>query len=189
VLARKEQSNPRFQQIVRDEQELRAAAGNASYWFQGKNLTKLDGPCRRFIASSPFVVVASSGADGHIDTSPKGDTAGFVQILDDVTLAIPDRPGNRRFDTFKNVLQNPNVGLIFFVPGRRETLRIGGKALIVRDVALRRSMALKRRIPDVAMIVTVERAFFNCGACVARSRLWDAAGQSDALAEINAVPN
>jgi PPOX class probable FMN-dependent enzyme len=162
----------RFADTIETEEELRAACGHPS-WFQSKILAKLDGRCRRFIAQSPFMVLASTGVEGRVDTSPKGDEPGFVQVVDDVTLAIPDRDGNRRLDTFTNVLQNPNVGLIFFVPGRRETLRINGTARIVRDLALRDTMALKGKSPKVATVVFVERAFFHCGSCIARSKLWE----------------
>ena len=168
------QSNRQFQfdHVITTDEELRATAGQPSYWMQSKILAALDPSCRRFIAASPFVVVASADADGRVDTSPKGDKPGFVQILDDRTLALPDRAGNRRFDTFKNLLQNPNIGLIFFVPGRRETLRVSGRAQIVRDLALRRSMAIKGKVPALATVVAVERASFHCGSCIARSKLW-----------------
>jgi uncharacterized protein len=179
VLAAQSKPQARFHDIITTEQELRATVGNPSYWFQSKVLTKLDVHCRRFIAKSPFVVVASAGAQGQVDASPKGDEPGFVQVLDDVTLALPDRAGNRRFDTFQNLLQNPNIGLIFFVPGRRDTLRIGGKAMIVRDLALRETMALKGRVPELATVVAVERAYFHCGSCIARSRLWESGSKSD----------
>jgi predicted pyridoxine 5'-phosphate oxidase superfamily flavin-nucleotide-binding protein len=96
-----------------------------------------------------------------------------VRSLDDKTLAIPDRPGNRRVDTFHNVLQKPGVGLVFFVPGQRETLRVTGRALIVRDQNIRSMMMDKGRIPELAMIVAVERAFFHCGKCITRSNLWN----------------
>ena len=161
-----------FEHVITTEHDLRDAAGKPSFWFQNKILTKLDIHCRRFIAASPFVVIASAGAAGPIDTSPKGDAPGFVQILDDCTLALPDRSGNRRFDTFHNLLENPNVGLIFFVPGRRETLRVSGKAIIVRDLVLRKSMAVKGKVPHLAIVASVERAFFHCGSCIARSKLW-----------------
>src|ERR1700732_2328780 len=95
-----------FHDVITTELELRATVGKPSFWFQGKTLTKLDVHCRRFIAKSPFVVVGSTGAEGRVDTSPKGDEPGFVRVLDDVTLALPDRAGNRRLDTFQNLLQN-----------------------------------------------------------------------------------
>lgn len=164
-----------FHDVITTQEQLRATVGKPNFWTQSKILNRLDVHCRRFIAKSPFVVVASAGAEGQVDTSPKGDEPGFVRILDDVTLALPDRAGNRRFDTFQNLLQNPNVGLIFFVPGRRDTLRIGGQALIVRDLALRQSMALKGRVPELATVVSIERAYFHCGSCIARSKLWQAA--------------
>jgi PPOX class probable FMN-dependent enzyme len=162
----------RFADTITSEEELRAAAGQ-SRWFVSKILPKLDASCRSFIAKSPFMVIASSGEDGRVDASPKGDQPGFVRVLDDYTLAIPDRDGNRRFETFHNLLTNANVGLIFFVPGHRETLRVGGKASVVRDLALRQSVAIDGKIPNVATIVSVERAHFHCGSCIARSKLWE----------------
>ena len=183
MLAPPNNAQTRFDEIVTDEQGLRKIAGQPSFWFQGKVLAKLDAQCRRFIAQSPFIVMSSAGTDGHVDTSPKGDEPGFVRIVDDTTLAVPDRPGNRRFDTFRNLLQNPNIGLIFFVPGRRETLRIGGKALIVRDRALRETMAAKGRLPELATVVLIERASFHCGSCIARANLWRGSRQEASLAD------
>jgi uncharacterized protein len=163
----------RFGEVITNERELRNIIGPANKWFTSKILTRLDRHCRRFIAASPFVVVGSSNPLGMVDLSPKGDRAGFVRLLDDATLAIPDRRGNRRVDTFHNVLRNPGVGLIFFVPGRRETLRVTGRALLVRDHAIRSAMTDNGSVPDLAMIVSVERAFFHCGKCIGRSKLWD----------------
>jgi PPOX class probable FMN-dependent enzyme len=157
---------------IRTEEDLRAAGGNQS-WLRSKILAKLDNHCRQFIAESPFIVIASTGQDNRVDVSPKGDRPGFVQVLDDVTLGVPDRSGNRQFDTFRNVLKNPNVGLIFFVPGKRETLRIGGKAQIVTELAVRRTMAVSGWIPKLVTVITIERAFFHCGSCIARSKLWE----------------
>jgi uncharacterized protein len=168
-----------FNDVVSSEQDLRDIAGRPSFWFGGKVLSVLDGACRRFIAKSPFVVVASSGVNGRVDASPKGDESGFVRVLDNTTLAIPDRSGNRRFDTFQNLLVNPNVGLIFFVPGRRETLRVGGKARMVRDRWLRETMQVNGRVPELATVVSVERAYFHCGSCIARSNLWGQTDQQD----------
>ena len=130
-------AEPRFGEVITSELELRKIVGPANRWFTSKILDRLDRHCRRFIAASPFVVVGSTNPFGMVDLSPKGDRAGFVRSLDDTTLAIPDRPGNRRVDTFHNVLQKPGVGLIFFVPGHRETLRVTGRALIVRDHNIR----------------------------------------------------
>lgn len=114
----------------------------------------MDDICRAFIARSPFVVVSSSDSAGNLDVFPKGDPAGFVHVLDDRTIAIPERPGDRRADTFRNVLQNPKVGLIFVVPDRGETLGISGSARIVRDAWLREQMKVADRMPELALVVT-----------------------------------
>ena len=106
-----------------------------------------------------------------MDISPKGDPAGFVQVLDERTLAIPDRPGNRRADTFNNILQNDRVGLLFLIPGKQETLRVSGRAIIVRNLGLREQMAVGGKIPDFAIIITVDQAFFHCPKCMIRSHL------------------
>ena len=163
----------RFRDVITAESELRRHVGPANRWFTSKILHRLDRRCHSFIAASPFVVIGSTNQLGMVDLSPKGDRAGFVRSLDDTTLAIPDRPGNRRVDTFHNVLQKPGVGLIFFVPGQRETLRVSGRALIVRDQDIRSTLMDKGRMPELAMIVAVERAFFHCGKCITRSNLWD----------------
>jgi PPOX class probable FMN-dependent enzyme len=137
-----------------------------------KEIDHLDEICRSFIARSPFVVVATANASGRIDTSPKGDPAGFVRVLDDKHLAIPERPGNRRADSFCNVLENPQVGVLFLIPGKGETLRICGEARIVRDRSLIESMSYKERSPALALVVHVERVFLHCPKCVIRSALW-----------------
>jgi hypothetical protein len=108
-----------------------------------------------------------------MDISPKGDPPGFVQVLDDKTLAIPDRPGNRRADTFLNILQNPGVGLLFLIPGQRETLRISGTAKIVRDAWLLEKMVIQGKKPNFAIVVTVKEAFLHCAKCIIRSHLWE----------------
>ena len=137
-----------------------------------KTIAVLDRHCRAFIARSPFVLIASSNTRGLMDISPKGDACGFVRVLDDSTLAIPDRPGNRRADTFTNVLENPKVGLIFVVPGKSETLRVSGSAKIVRDADLLESMAARGKTSNFALAVEVQEAFFHCSKCIIRSSLW-----------------
>ena len=131
----------RFDGVITTETDLRKIVGPANRWFTSKILTKLDRRCRDFIAALPFIVVGSTDPSGMVDLSPKGDSAGFVRCLDDTTLAIPDWRGNRRVDTFQNLLQNPGVGLILFVPGQRETLRVTGRAIVVRDQNIRGAMA------------------------------------------------
>jgi uncharacterized protein len=167
---------PRFTDIISSETELEAVLGRPNPRVLAKVVTALDRYCRAFIARSPFVLIGSADAAGNIDMSPKGDAPGFVQVLDDNTLAIPDRPGNRRADTFRNVLENPKVGLIFLIPGKRETLRVGGDARIVRDPALRAGMAVDGKMPDLALVVSVREAFIHCAKCMIRSRLWEPEG-------------
>jgi PPOX class probable FMN-dependent enzyme len=162
-----------FSEVITSEEELRAILGHPSAVAANKVVKTLDDHCRAFIASSPFMIIASADAHGNMDVSPKGDPAGFVQVLDERTLAIPDRPGNRRGDTFGNILQNPNVGLFFFVPGKQETLRVSGKAMIVRDLWLRERMPVQGKIPDFALVVNIEEAFYHCAKCIIRSGLWE----------------
>lgn len=165
----------RFDEVIGSEQELRALVGPPMPRALKKEIARLDEHCRALIGASPFVLIASCDAQGRMDVSPKGDPAGFVHALDDATLAIPDRPGNRRADTFTNVLQNPHVGLLFLIPGKLETLRVNGHARIVRDRALRERMAVGGKAPELALVVTVEQAFIHCGKCMLRSQLWQAA--------------
>jgi PPOX class probable FMN-dependent enzyme len=137
-----------------------------------KTLDRLDRHCLDFIARSPFVMISSADAAGRMDISPKGDAPGFVKVIDETTLVIPDRPGNQRFDTHRNVLQNAHVGLIFLIPGKRETLRVSGTAQIVRDAALLESLAAQGKIPALAMAIRVEEAFMHCAKSMIRSNLW-----------------
>ncbi|MEO1092560.1 MAG: MSMEG_1061 family FMN-dependent PPOX-type flavoprotein [Pseudomonadota bacterium] len=137
-----------------------------------KVVDHIDDVCRAFIAKSPFCLIASANPDGHIDVSPKGDPPGFVRVLDDRRLAIPDRPGNRRVDTFHNLLRDPRLGMIFLIPGKTETLRVSGEARIVRDETLRRSLAYKGHEPHLAVVVYVERAFVHCPKCMIRGSIW-----------------
>ena len=163
-----------FTDIVTTTTDLREIVGQPRFWLQPKVMDHLDRRCRNFIAMSPFIIIASVNASGQVDVSPKGDPPGFVRVLDDRTLAIPDRQGNRRCDTFHNIVDNPNVGMIFLVPGRGETLRIAGRARLVRDLAIRQAMSLDGKVPDLATVVAVERAYFHCPKCMARSKLWKA---------------
>lgn len=169
-----------FDRIVTSVEEIEAVIGTPVPQVLAKVVDRLDEVCRDFIARSPFCVIASAGANGHIDLSPKGDPAGFVRVLDDRRLAIPDRPGNRRTDTFRNLLEDPRLGIIFIIPGKPETLRLSGEARIVRDEALRRSMAMSGRVPDFAVVVYIERAFMHCPKCMIRSKLWEPSAWPDA---------
>jgi PPOX class probable FMN-dependent enzyme len=168
-----------FSDVIASEEQLRQVIGSPIQRSLQKEISYLDVHCRALIAKSPFVLIASGDASGRMDVSPKGEPAGFVLVLDDRTLAIPDRPGNRRADTFSNVLQNPGVGLIFLIPGKLETLRVNGRARIVRDLALRERMAVDGKMPALALVVTVEQAFIHCGKCMIRSRLWQTGSWPD----------
>ncbi len=162
-----------FSNVVRSEAELRKLMGGpVAPPVVEKTLSSLDRHCVAFISRAPFVLVASSDSKGRMDISPKGDSPGFVRVLDSTTIAIPDRPGNQRFDTFRNLFESPRIGLIFLVPGKPETLRISGRAEIVRDTPLLESMAANGKVPNLAIVIHVEQAFFHCAKCVIRSRLW-----------------
>lgn len=161
-----------FSEIVTTESQLRAIIGHPSHRVLGKHIAALDENCRAFIAKSPFVLIASADGAGNMDVSPKGDPPGFVRVLDHTTLVIPERPGNRHADTFSNLVQNRHVGLLFLIPGKQETVRVSGTAVIVRDRWLRDPMAIAGKAPELAIAVTVKEAFFHCAKCVIRSRLW-----------------
>lgn len=166
-----------FRQVISNEQELRQVLGHPNDLSLRKEIHVLDEHCRNFIARSPFLLIGTSNAVGKGDVSPKGDPAGFVQVIDERTLAIPDRPGNRRFDSLVNLLENPQVGLLFLVPGVEETLRVNGTATIVRDEALLRRMAVQEKQPLLAIVVEVRETFLHCAKALKRSHLWDAEAQ------------
>ena len=149
---------------------------------QRPTLHELD---RQWLAASPFCLVATSAADGTCDVSPKGDPAGqLVRVLDDQTLALAERPGNRRADGYRNVLTNPHVGLIFFVPGRGDTLRVNGRARLVRDADFFDAMVVRGHRPVLALVVEVAEVFHHCAKALLRSGLWDpGTWRPDAVAE------
>ena len=159
--------------IIEDIGEIREIYGHPMERAVKKQLPRLEKHSRAFIALSPFLVIASGDPDGRIDASPKGDAPGFVQVLDDETLLIPDRLGNNRVDTISNLLSSPGVGLIFFVPGLRETLRVNGKARITTDPALLEASAVNGKLPRSGILVTAEEVYFHCGKALIRSDLWN----------------
>ncbi|MCE2486539.1 MAG: pyridoxamine 5'-phosphate oxidase family protein [Desulfurellaceae bacterium] len=142
-----------------------------------KVLDHLDVHCQHFIALSPLCILSSTEADGCADASPRGDPPGFVQVLDEKTLLLPDRPGNNQVDSLQNIVANPGVGLLFLVPGMNETLRVKGRAEIVTDPALLSPLTVNRKAPLSGLRITVETAFLHCGRALIRSRLWDPAVQ------------
>lgn len=157
---------------VADAQQLRALVGEVHLLAERKVLDRLDHFCRDFIALSPFLVLASSDSEGRADASPRGDGPGFVQVLDEKTLLIPDRRGNNRVDSFGNVLSSPGVGLVFFVPGINETLRVNGRARLTRDEALLEPTTVQEKTPKLGLLVEVDEAYFHCGKALIRSKLW-----------------
>lgn len=162
----------RFDEVIETTQQLRSLTRQPSERARSKVIDHVDEICQNFIAASPFVIVATRGADGLLDVSPKGDPAGFVQVLDRKTLAIPDRPGNYRLDTFENLLSYPEIGLIFLIPGNGDTLRMSGRAKLVRDRKLQVHLAVQGKQPEIILIVNVEQAFLHCPKCIVRAQLW-----------------
>ena len=159
--------------IIEDIAEIREIYGEPMERAVKKQLPRLEKHSRAFIALSPFLVIASADANGRVDASPKGDAPGFVRVLDDETLLIPDRLGNNRIDTISNLLANPGVGIIFFVPGLRETLRVNGKARVTTDPALLEPCAVQGKAPRSGVLVTAEEVYFHCGKALIRSDLWN----------------
>ena len=171
--------NHSFSNVITTEDELREIIGHPNPIIATLPTDAIDDNMRDFIANCPFVLIASADASGNMDISPKGDPAGFVHVLDDKTVIIPHRRGNRRGDTFMNILQNPKVGLLFLLPNKGDILRINGRAQLVRDSELREQMMVKGKAPALLIAVTVEEAFFHCPKCLQRSKLWE--GESKAL--------
>ena len=162
-----------FTDVISSVAQLREIVAEPREAAVQKDIGVLDKHCRALIARSPFVLVATSGAGGTCDVSPKGDAPGFVQVLDDHTLVIPDRPGNRRLDSFRNIIENPHVGLIFIIPGMDETLRVNRAAQIIRDADVLERCAVEGKRPQLAIAVDVQEAFIHCPKCFLRSKLWD----------------
>jgi uncharacterized protein len=162
----------KFDGIVRNLDEIRGHIGAPVPPVLAKMMDHIDSVSRAIIEKSPFIVVASATRDGYPDISPKGDPVGFVRVLDEHYLAFPDRPGNKRVDTFQNLLENPYLAILFVIPGKGETLRVTGEVRIVRDQALRESMAVEGKVPEYAIVMHVERVLIHCPKCVFRANLW-----------------
>ncbi|MEO0892654.1 MAG: MSMEG_1061 family FMN-dependent PPOX-type flavoprotein [Pseudomonadota bacterium] len=171
--------------VVTDEETIRNHIRGAYRSQQAKILDHVDELCQLWIERSPFLTMATVSAGGQVDVSPKGDPAGFVKVLDPKTIAIPDRPGNHRYDSFLNILETGRVGLVFFVPNRNEVVRVNGSAQVVRDLELRERMAVQGRVPDFAVLVRVEEAFYHCGKSIIRSALW----KPEKAASIDGLPS
>jgi PPOX class probable FMN-dependent enzyme len=172
----------RLRQPITSAEELREIIGSPEAPAIKKQIDHLDEHCRRFIALAPLLFISSASADGLCDVSPKGDAPGFVRVLDEKLLAIPERAGNRRTDTMRNILANPQVGLLFVIPGMRETLRINGRGAIYRDPELLQEMTFQGKTPPVAMVVEAQEVFLHCGRALVRSHVWDMATWPEAAA-------
>ena len=169
---------------IRSEAELRDLLGVPTGRAVTKERTRLHAVDREWLAVSPFCIVATSDAEGNCDSSPKGDPAGhLVHVLDDATVAIAERPGNKRADGYLNILANPHVGIISLIPGRNETLRINGRGRLLRDAPFFDDLAVRGRRPILALLVEVEQIFFHCPKAFLRSKLWEPdSWQPDTLA-------
>lgn len=159
---------------ITSEAELRDLLGAPMPRAVAKERTALHPLDREWIAASPFLLLATSAADGTCDVSPKGDPAGFVHVIDDTAIAIPERPGNRRADGFLNILSNPHVGLIFLIPGRTDTLRVNGRARLLREAPYMDALVVKGHRPQLVIEVAIEQIFHHCAKAFMRSQLWDA---------------
>ena len=166
--------------VINDVHELRKIYSKATGVAAEKQLSALERHCRNFIAHSPFLVLGTEG-----DVSPKGDDPGFVQVIDDNTIIIPDRKGNNRMDSMQNILDNPNVGILFMIPGVNETLRVNGRAEITVDPEVLDSLAINGRAPASAIVVHVEEAYLHCAKALIRSHLWS----QDAQAPKGTIPS
>lgn len=158
---------------ITSEEELREVMGEPAPYARDKPRTHLHALDRAWLAHSPLCLIATSAADGSCDVSPKGDPAGFTLVLDDNTVAIPDRPGNKRLDGFRNILANPRAGLIFLLPGRGDTLRINGRARVLRDAPFFDRMVVRGNRPRLALLLEIEEVFYHCSKAFLRSGTWE----------------
>ena len=158
---------------IRDEEDLRRLLGEPSDLVRAKVGDRLNELTRQFVDRSPFVLLATSSPDGTCDVSPRGDPPGFVRVLDEQTLLLPERPGNRLADSLRNILANPRVGLIFVVPGVGDTLRVNGRATLVTDDELLAPSAVDGKVPKLGILVDADEVFTHCSKAFLRSQLWD----------------
>ncbi|MBB3109994.1 hypothetical protein FHS18_002057 [Paenibacillus phyllosphaerae] len=162
-----------FQQRIESEAELRELLGHPNAIVQRKVIHRLDAHCRHFIAQSPLLFAATPDASGACDVSPRGDAPGFVHVVDEQYLVIPERPGNRRMDTYLNLLSNPHIGLIFLIPGLQEVLRINGEACLTQDPSLMAATAAHDKVPKLGIGVKVKECYMHCGKAFIRSAIWN----------------
>lgn len=166
-------TNNIFKDIVASEDILREICGTPGELVKNKSIAYLDEHCQQFIARSGLLFMSTSDRSGSCDVSPRGDGEGFVHVVDQHHLVIPERPGNRRFDSLLNILSNPHIGLIFVIPGLEETLRINGRAMIIRDTDMMTQMQAQGKTPKLGIAVTVEECYMHCGKAFKRSHTWE----------------
>ena len=170
----------RFQSAIDSAAELAALIGTPSELAAKKELTALDRHMTAFIGQSPFLLLATVGRNGSCDVSPRGDGPGFVRVLDSGTLLIPERSGNRRVDSLRNIVETGSLGLLFMIPGMIESLRVNGRAQVIQDEDLLAPMTVQGRRPVVAIAMEIEECFLQCGKALLRSKLWAARDSGDA---------
>ena len=158
--------------MIEAETQLRDVFGNAEGLAVQKARPALDKYSRQFMSLSPFLVISTANAQGKADVSPRGDPPGFVHAIDDKTILIPDRPGNNRLDTMVNIVENPNVACLFFIPGFEDTLRVAGKARITTDAALLAHCTVQGKAPKAGIVVAIDEVFLHCAKALKRSKLW-----------------
>jgi PPOX class probable FMN-dependent enzyme len=159
--------------VISDETELREAIGSPKEIVLAKQTDRLNDLTRQFIERSPFVCLATAHPEGGLDVSPRGDPAGFVRVLDNRTLLVPDRPGNRIADTLTNLLADPRIALLFLIPGVGDTFRVNGRARIVDDPELLEPCAVEGKVPRLGILISIEEAYTQCSKALIRSDLWN----------------
>lgn len=164
-------------QFVTSLGELDALVPPPGEGAAGKTMHRVERYARQFIGLSPFCCLATSDGKGHADVTPRGDKPGFVRVLDDKTLLIPERPGNNRMDSLRNIIQHPSLGLLFLIPGFEDTLRVNGRGRVTRDPGLLADSAVDGKLPKFGVLVAVDEVFFHCAKAFRRSRLWDPTAQ------------
>lgn len=170
---------------LKSHSSLREIKELPSHWVDNKVIDHIDELSRRFIAASSLVVLSSARHDGVLDMTPRGDPAGFVKVINQKLIAIPDRPGNKRMDTFENLFGNQNIGIIFVIPGHRDTLRVSGKGAVVRDAELGQQLAVNGRPAELVLLVQVERVLCHCPKAFIRGKVW----QPEAWPDTSDVPS
>ena len=164
---------------IETEAALRELIGEPAEIIRSKISDRLNPLTRKFIEQSPFLCLATSDEGGSCDVSPRGDPRGFVRILDEVTLLVPERPGNRLADSLRNILRNPHVGLLFVIPGVTDTFRVNGRATLTTDAELLAPCAVEEKIPKLGILVDIDVAYTQCSKAFLRSHLWDPARYQD----------